>query len=208
MSYFEKAFSYLETSFVRVHGTNGDTGLIRASDLITEYNGCYVSRFTSSLKAISHHTFGTAVDVNASMEPNKNTAENKAVIDDDVRGHLFFNGLKEEKGVIYYDFSYDGSYDLDPNGVPQTCVNYLLYEMGFYRAGFGWAHYYKSTSDGMHFCLSEFITYSHDDKENGLRKVYVYAPPVKLESPLPELAAPETTPVGSPKDAGQVTPAP
>ena len=59
-----------------MHGTNGDTGLIRASALITEYDGCYVSRFTSSLKAISHHSFGTAVDVNASMEPNKNNDAN------------------------------------------------------------------------------------------------------------------------------------
>ena len=88
--YFEKAFQYLETSYLRVHGTNGDTGLKKASDLITEYNGCYVSRMTSSLKAISHHSFGTAVDVNASMEPNKNSLINKSVIDDDVKNHLSF----------------------------------------------------------------------------------------------------------------------
>ena len=181
--YFEKAFDYLETSFVRVHGTNGDTGVIKASKLITEYNGCYVSRFTSSLKAISHHTFGTAVDVNASMEPNKNNDANTALIDDDVKGHLVYNGILEENGVSYYDFTYDGSYQNDPNGVPQTCVNYLLFELGFFRAGFDWAHYYKSTSDAMHFCLSEFVTYKHEDKQYGLRKVFEYAP--RIETPAP-----------------------
>lgn len=185
--YFEKAFEYLNTSCLRVHGTNGDTGVIKAIALITEYNGCYVSRFTSSLKAISHHAFGTAVDVNASMNPNKNNDKNTALIDDDVNGHLVYNGILTENGVPYYDFSYDGSYQCDPNGVPQTCVNYLLYELGFFRAGFDWAHYYKSTSDAMHFCLSEFVTYKHEDKQYGLRKVFEYAEPVTETpgSPVP-----------------------
>ena len=184
--YFERAFEYLETSYLRVHGTNGDTGVIKAADLITEYNGCYVSRFTSSLKAISHHTFGTAVDLNASMEPNKNSDANTALIDDDVKGHLVYNGILEENGIPYYDFTYDGAYKLDPNGVPETCVNYLLYELGFFRAGFLWAHYYKSTSDAMHFCLSEFVTYNHEHKQYGLRKVYEYAEPVAPDTPVPE----------------------
>ena len=181
--YFEKAFEYLETSYLRVHGTNGDTGVIKASALISEYNGCYVSRFTSSLKSISHHTFGTAVDLNASMEPNKNNSANNALIDNDVKGCLVYNGIREENGVPYYDFTYSGTYKLDPNGVPETCVNYLLYELGFFRAGFLWAHYYKSTSDAMHFCLSEFVTHKHDDKTYGLRKVYEYAEPVAAETP-------------------------
>ena len=199
--YFEKAFAYLDTSVLRVHGTNGDTGLIRASALITEYDGCYVSRFTSSLKAISHHSFGTAVDVNASMEPNKNNDANTALIDDDVKGHLTFNGILEADGVPYYDFTYDGAYGLDPNGVPETCVNYLLYELGFFRAGFDWAHYYKSTSDAMHFCLSEFVTYKHDDAQHGLRKVKEYADPVETDKPLPAkdaLPSPAPLPSASP----------
>lgn len=191
--YFEKAFQYLNTSYFRVHGTNGDTGVRRAIDLITEYNGCYVSRFTSSLKSISHHTFGTAVDLNASMEPNKNNEKNTAIIDDDVKGHLVYNGILEENGVPYYDFTYDGSYATDPNGVPQTCVNYLLYELGFFRAGFEWAHYYKSTSDAMHFCLSEFVTYHHEHARYGLRKVYRYADPV-ADSVPEETAAPVEKP--------------
>ena len=189
---FLKAFDYLETSYIRVHGSNGDTGVIKASALITEYNGCYVSRFTSSLKAVSHHAFGTAVDVNASMEPNKNNNANTTLIDDDVKGHLVYNGILEENGVKYYDFTYNGSYRCDPNGVPETCVNYLLYEFGFYRAGFDWAHYYKSTSDAMHFCLSEFVTYKHDDPVHGLRKVTVY---VESEpTPSPAFSSPTAAP--------------
>lgn len=206
VSYFENAFEYLNTSYLRVHGTNGDTGLLKAADLITEYNGCYVSRFTSSLKAISHHTFGTAVDVNASMEPNKNNNDNTAVIDEDVKNHLAFNGLMKAEDITYYDFTYDGSYPLDPNGVPQTCVNYLLYELGFFRAGFGWAHYYKSTSDGMHFCLSEYITYSHEDQNYGLRKVFVYAQPIRHEGPLPS-PDPIPSPSASPEEAISPSPA-
>ena len=223
--YFTKAFAYLEAVHVRVHGTNGDTGVLPLKRLITEYNGCYVSRFTSSLKAISHHTFGTAVDVNASMQPNKNDNANTALIDDDVKGHLAYNGIVTEDGVAYYDFTYDGSYENDPNGVPQTCVNYLLYELAFYRAGFEWAHYYKSTSDAMHFCLSEFVTYTHEG-EMGLKKVFAYAEsdPAETASEAPETPAPDGTqppeatpadtpqdseaPVGSPADTPQDSAAP
>lgn len=194
--FFEKAFEYLETTYIRVRTDRYDTGVIPLKNLITEYNGCYVSRFTSSLKSISHHTFGTAVDVNASMEPNKNNAENQAVIHDDVTQHLIYNGIVTEDGFSYYDYSYDGTYELDPNGVPQTCVNYLLYELAFYRAGFEWAHYYKATSDAMHFCLSEFVTYTHDDKEHGLRKVFVYCAPMHPdEETLEALPTPSLPPV-------------
>ena len=202
--YFEKAFAYLENTYFRVHGTNGDTGVLKTGALITEYNGCYVSRFTSSLKAISHHTFGTAVDVNASMQPNKNDDANTALIDEDVKTHLVYNGIVAENGVSYYDFTYDGSYETDPNGVPETCVNYLLYELAFYRAGFEWAHYYKSTSDAMHFCLSEFVTYTHDG-EMGLRKIFEYAKTDSSAEPLetptggeqPSSAKPLETPMPS-----------
>lgn len=200
VSYMQKAFDFLETSRLRVHGTNGDTGVIKAIALISEYNGCYVSRFTSSLKSISHHTFGTAVDLNASMQPNKNLAENNDVIDKDVKGHLKYNGILTENGVSYYDFTYDGTYKNDPNGVPETCVNYLLYELGFYRAGFLWAHYYRTTSDAMHFCLSEFVTYSHDDKKHGLRKVFAYAPPVVQTETLSDAPADSAKPSAAPKE--------
>lgn len=171
--YFEQALSYLRETFVRVSGTNGDSGVLRLSDLVGTYNGCYVSRFTSSLKTISHHGFGTAIDLNAAMSPNLNQPENKAVIDDEVRGHLAYNGIRTENGVSYYDYTYDGGYDVLLCGVPETVVNYLLYELAFYRAGFLWAHYYRSTSDAMHFTLSEHVYGSHDGA-GGLRKVFEY----------------------------------
>lgn len=177
--YLEKAFGFLETSFVRVHGTNGDSGLVRASHLITEYNGAYVPRFTSAQRTtLSHHSFGTAIDVNASMEVNKNTPENKALLHDDVTQHLVYNGLLKENGITYYNFTYDGAAETDANKIPETCVNYLLYELGFYRAGFDWAHYYRASSDAMHFCLSEHVSFLHDG-EQGLRKVFMYAEPMQ-----------------------------
>ena len=172
--YFLKAFEYLETTCVRVHGTNGDTGVIKAISLITEYNGCYVSRFTSSLKAISHHSFGTAVDVNATMEPNKNNEKNHAVIDNDVKDHLIYNGILTENGVSYYDFEYTGSHSNKYKGVPTTVINYLLYELAFYRAGFNWGYYYDHTCDAMHFGLSEFSANVHNTSPRSLRKVTSY----------------------------------
>ena len=45
----------------------------------------------------------------------------------------------------------------------------------FYRAGFQWGHYYNSTSDGMHFTLTDNIRNSHDGGNRGLRKVYEYS---------------------------------
>lgn len=171
--YFEKALAYMDTTFVRVQGTNGDSGVVRLADLVAEYSGCYVSRFTSSLKTISHHGFGTAVDLNATMAPNLNEAENTAVIDDEVRNQLVYNGIATADGKSYYDYTYNGSYELLHCGVPETVLNYLLYELAFYRSGFLWAHYYQSTSDGMHFTLSEHVWGSHEAPD-GLRKVYEY----------------------------------
>lgn len=171
--YFEQALAYLRGAHVRVHGTNGDSGVLCLADLVATYNGCYVSRFTSSLKTISHHGFGTAIDLNAAMPPNLNEPENHAVIRDDVQNHLQYNGILTENGVSYYDYTYDGAYPDTHLCVPQTVVNYLLYELAFYRAGFRWAHYYRSTSDAMHFTLSEHVYGSHDD-QNGLRKVFSY----------------------------------
>lgn len=177
--YFERALAYLRGTYVRVSGTNGDSGPVLLADLVGTYDGCYVSRFTSSLQTISHHGFGTAVDLNAALSPNLNEAENKAVIDGEVRDHLAYNGIVTVDGVPCYDYTYDGAYDALLCGVPETVVNYLLYELAFYRAGFLWAHYYRSTSDAMHFTLSEFVYGSHDGA-GGLRKVFDY-----LETPAP-----------------------
>ena len=172
--YYEEALAYLAAARVRVHGTNGDTGVLPLSDCILTYNGSYVSRFTSTLKTISHHAFGTATDINAALEPNKNLPVNSALIDKEVRDLLAYNGiLTDEAGAQYYDFTYSGAYKTTSFGVPETVLNYLLYELAFYRAGFQWGHYYISTSDAMHFSLSDNIQMDHSGKK-GLRKVRDY----------------------------------
>jgi len=171
--HFEKAFAYLDSARVRVHGTNGDTGVLPLRDLVYTYNGSYVPRNISNSRYFSLHSFGTAVDLNVPLEPNQNKKENLAVIDEDVKGFLTYNGILEEAGQSYYDFTYTGSYALTENGVPQTCVNYLLYELAFYRAGFLWGHYYNSTSDAMHFTLTDDIKDKHFTKA-GLGKVREY----------------------------------
>jgi len=159
---------------VRVSGTNGDSGVLLLSDLIDTYNGSYCSRFTTSEKSISHHAFGTATDLNGGMGVNDNLKENNAVINTEVGEKLTYNGTKTEEGVSYYDFTYSGDSLLWVfQNVPETVINYLLYELAFYRAGFEWGHYYISTSDGMHFTLTDNIRISHDGNK-GLRKVFEY----------------------------------
>ncbi|MCE5189458.1 MAG: M15 family metallopeptidase [Eubacteriales bacterium] len=174
LPYFEAVSYYLNSVHVRVSGTNGDSGILLLGDLIDTYNGSYCSRFTSSEKSISHHAFGTAIDLNGGMGANDNLKENKALIDDEVRNKLVYNGTKTENDVTYYDYTYSGdSLIWVFQSVPETVINYLLYELAFYRAGFQWGHYYISTSDGMHFTLTDNIRISHDGNE-GLRKVFAY----------------------------------
>jgi hypothetical protein len=109
------------------------------------------------------------------MGANDNIKENIALINDEVGNYLTYNGIKEEDGVSYYDYSYSGDYSLWVyKNIPESVVNYLLYELAFYRAGFQWGHYYVSTSDAMHFTLTDNIRISHDGNE-GLRKVYEYS---------------------------------
>lgn len=171
--YYEKAVAYLGTTYVRVSGANGDSGVRVLSDLIETYNGSYVSRFISSRDVMSMHAFGTASDINAAMTPNLQLAENKALIDLEVGTLLAYNGIRAENGVSYYDFTYSGAYQNARCGVPESVINYLLYELAFYRAGFLWGHYYKSTSDGMHFTLTDVMGTEHGGS-GGLRKVFEY----------------------------------
>lgn len=172
--YYLDAKEYLENGYVRVSGTNGDSGILRLSELICSYNGSYVARFNSQKTMISAHAFGTASDVNAALLPNANARENKELIAAEVGNLLAYNGISEEDGQRYYDFTYSGEYTASALQIPDTIINYLLYELAFYRAGFQWGYYYKGTSDAMHFCLpSEQVTYSHDG-EGSLRKVFEY----------------------------------
>ena len=174
LSYYKEASYYLNNVHVRVSGTNGDSGILLLRDLIDTNNGSYCSRFTSSQKSISHHAFGTATDLNGGMGANDNTKDNIALINDEVKNKLTYNGIKSENNVLYYDYTYSGDSLLWVyQTIPETVINYILYELAFYRAGFQWGHYYVSTSDGMHFTLTDNIRISHDGND-GLRKVYEY----------------------------------
>lgn len=175
LPYYQTASYYLNHVHVRVSGTNGDSGVLLLRDLIDTYNGSYCSRFTSSEKYISHHAFGTATDLNGGMGVNDNLKENIALINTEVRDFLTYNGIKTENGVSYYDYTYTGdSLIWVYQNIPETVINYILYELAFYRAGFQWGHYYVSTSDGMHFTLTDNIRISHDGND-GLRKVFAYS---------------------------------
>lgn len=174
LPYYQTASFYLNNVHVRVSSTNGDSGVLLLSDLIDTYNGSYCSRFTSSEKSISHHAFGTATDINGGMGANDNLKENIELINTEVGEKLAYNGTKTQDGVSYYDFTYSGDSLLWVfRSVPETVINYLLYELAFYRAGFQWGHYYITTSDGMHFTLTDNIRISHDGNK-GLRKVFEY----------------------------------
>ena len=175
LPYYVAASYYLNNVHVRVSGTNGDSGVLLLRDLIDTYNGSYCSRFTSSEKSISHHAFGTATDINGGMGANDMQKENIALINTEVRGYLTYNGINIENGVSYYDYTYTGnSLIWVYQNIPETVINYILYELAFYRAGFQWGHYYVSSSDGMHFTLTDNIRISHDGND-GLRKVFDYS---------------------------------
>lgn len=174
LPYYQAVSYYLNNVHLRVSGTNGDSGILLLRDIIDSYNGSYCSRFTSSEKYISHHAFGTATDLNGGMGVNDNLKENIAIINDEVKNQLVYNGIKSEGDVSYYDFTYTGnSFIWVFREIPETVINYLLYELAFYRSGFQWGHYYVSTSDAMHFTLTDNIRISHDGND-GLRKVYEY----------------------------------
>ena len=173
LPYFQSALNYMDTTYLRVHGAGRDSGIIKLSALMKSCNGTYVSRFVSDKTFISHHSFGTAVDINAGTKPFNNSTENWEIIKDEA-GKLVYNGIKEYKGIKYYDFTYMGSWSEYYNGVPESLLNYLIYELAFYRAGFSWGYYYNHTCDGMHFTLTDLDKSLHEAPGSGLRKVFSY----------------------------------
>jgi len=172
--YFKKAARYLENTYVRVQGNGHDSGIIKLTELIKTFNGSYNSRFVTDKTFISHHAFGTAADFNAEMVPNNNDIGNHAIIKHEVGDCLKFNGIIENGRKSYYDFTYTGEWQEYYKEVPTSVINYLLYELAFYRAGFGWGYYYAHTCDAMHFTLTERDISEHSDADTGLRKVFKY----------------------------------
>ncbi|MDO4564933.1 MAG: dockerin type I domain-containing protein [Clostridia bacterium] len=174
VSYYEEALNYLNTVYLRVHGTNGDSGVIKLGTLVNEQSGPQVSRYQTGNKIISHHAFGTAIDINPSMKPNENALSNQSLIKFEVGSCLTYNGILFDGTRYYYDFTYSGAYTSRLKRVPESIINYLIYELAFFRAGFRWGCYFDHTSDAMHYTLMESSMESHEPEYGGLRKVYSY----------------------------------
>lgn len=180
LPYFELANYYLNNTYICVTLVNPKTGKETAGrvtllEKLVSKHYTYVPRFQSNLQYVSHHTLGTAIDVNDDLYPNKNIITNHELIGDDVQNHLVYNGIMTtEDGIQYYDFTYDGSYPAKFQRVPKTIVNYLLYELAFFRAGFQWGYYYETACDAMHFTLTEMDINRHMHSDIGLRKIYEY----------------------------------
>jgi len=174
--YFDQARAYIASEHLRVQSADGthDTGVIPLSDLVITNNGTCIARFIQSKKYVSHHTFGTVVDLNADIQPNKQRAYNKDRIYDAVKNHLTYNGIMtDENGIQYYDYTFDGVYKNAIKEVPPEILNYLLYELAFYRSSFRWGFYFD-TSDAMHFTLTESSMEAFTEDPYALRKVYTY----------------------------------
>ena len=184
--YFEAACRYMENTYIHLTGDKLDTGAVRLSDLVSKMNGTMVRRFTNSGDFISHHSFGTAVDINASFPSNKDNGTNRERIYSEVQ-KVTYNGIVTVKGKPCYDFTYAGT--VRGGGVktiPEPLTNYFLYELAFFRAGFSWGVYYPHKSDAMHFTLSELSPELFTDGPYAMRKVFTY-----IED-LPEAESTET----------------
>ena len=184
--YFEAACRYMENTYIHLTGDKLDTGAVRLSDLVAKMNGTMVRRFTNSGDFISHHSFGTAVDINASFPSNKDNGTNRERIYSEVQ-KVTYNGIVTVKGKPCYDFTYAGTVrGGGVKNIPEPLTNYFLYELAFFRAGFSWGVYYPHKSDAMHFTLSELSPELFTDGPYAMRKVFTY-----IED-LPEAESTET----------------
>ncbi len=174
LPYFQKAYEYLESSYIRLTVGEKQLPVMQLQKLIKTC-GAYVPRFQTNERYVSHHTLGTSVDINAYIYPNTNVFTNQELIGADVRDYLVYNGIKtDEKGQQYYDFTYTGSYKGRYERIPTTLLNYFLYELAFFRAGFKWGYYFETSCDAMHFTLTDVAWFLHSSPDRGLRKVYEY----------------------------------
>ena len=171
--YFEQAGRYMENTWIRVHGSKLDTGAVQLKDLVT-FDGTIVRRFVNSGEFVSHHSFGTAVDINAHSPSHRDVLANREKIYQEVTENLTYNGIVEYKGRQCYDFTYTGKASKAAKGVPEPLLNYFLYELAFYRAGFSWGFYYPHTCDAMHFSLSELSPTYFTEGPYAMRKVFTY----------------------------------
>ena len=171
--YFEQAGRYMENTYVCIHTAKSDTGAVCLKDLV-KLDGTSVRRFVNSGAFVSHHSFGTAVDINAHTPSHRDVLANREKIYHEVKDNLVYNGIVEVNGKQCYDFTYSGRASSIKMGVPEPLMNYLLYELAFYRAGFSWGLYYPHTCDAMHFSLTELSPTLFEEGPYAMRKVFTY----------------------------------
>ena len=172
--YFEQACRYMENTYIHIAGKTFDTGALKLSSLVGKMDGTMIRRFTNSNEFLSHHSFGTAVDINAHYASQKDILANREKIYNEVTNNLTYNGIVTVGGKACYDFTYTGTARREIRNVPEPLMNYFLYELAFFRAGFSWGVYYPHTSDAMHFTLSELSPSLFTDGPYAMRKVFTY----------------------------------
>ena len=170
---FQQAARYMRTTYIHVGGKR-DSGVIRLAHLMNTYKGPYYGRQEENTPFISPHVLGLCVDLNRNLGLNDAVPENWPVFCREISENLVYNGIREKKGLRYYDFTYIGSWGTAYAGVPTILLNYLLYELAFYRAGFFWGVYYDHTCDASHFGLGEYDPEVHSSSPLALRKVFEY----------------------------------
>ena len=170
---FEQAIRYMRTTYIHVGG-KWDSGILRLNRLVQSYAGPYIARQEENSPFLSPHVLGLAVDLNQNMGLNAPVPDSWAVFCREISENLVYNGIKEKDGYRYYDFTYLGSWGTAYERVPTILLNYLLYELAFYRAGFFWGVYYDHTCDASHFGLGEYDPAVHSDSPLALRKVFEY----------------------------------
>ncbi len=189
---FKEAFDYINSSWICMSYSDGSsTGVFSLSEIVkpNPADGAYVARFQdASMSKISHHSFGTCIDLNSNIPVNQirvsadGEDENWAQIKSAV-SKLTYEGLKTVDGKDnVYCFSYSG----ERQGqmlVPDALINYIMHELAVAGAGFYWGGYFGSGSDAMHFTLAEIndshVTYPEwsdatPDHER-IQKVFEYA---------------------------------
>lgn len=172
---FRQAVRYMRTTYVHVGG-RWNSGLVRLSHLVRSYCGPFLGRQEENSPFLSPHVLGLAVDLNPGG-PNEAVPDNWATFCKEISENLIYNGIKEQNGLKYYDFTYIGAWGATYGNVPTVIQNYLLYELAFYRAGFFWGVYYDHTCDASHFALGEYDPQIHSDSPLALRKVFEYIDP-------------------------------
>ena len=172
---FRQALRYMRTTYIHVGG-RWNSGVIRLNRLVRSYHGPFIGRQEENSPFLSPHVLGLAVDLNPGG-PNEAVPENWDTFCTEISENLIYNGIKEQNGLKYYDFTYIGTWGTTYERVPTVLQNYLLYELAFYRAGFFWGAYYDHTCDGSHFGLGEYDPEIFSDSPLALRKVFEYIDP-------------------------------